>query len=181
LNIFDNHIAIGKILKPAGLKGKVKVTSLSDYPERFFDTKIVKIFDEFNDSFIVNPLTGDFFISVESVEVFGKFFKIKFKEFNSIDESERLRNCIILIPESEKVKIDKGEYFMYELVELEVYEDDRYIGMITKIENYGAQDLLFVESPEGKEYMIPYVDEFILDVDLKNKKINIKSIEGLLD
>ena len=86
-----------------------------------------------------------------------------------------------MIPESEKVEIDKGEYFMYELVELEVYEDDRYIGMVTKIENYGAQDLLFVESPEGKEYMIPYVDEFILDVDLKNKKINIKSIEGLLD
>ena len=120
-------------------------------------------------------------MTVERVESFGKFFKIKFREFDSIDDAEKLKGCLLLIPESERVEIEDDSYYIYELIGLDVYETDILIGKVTSVENYGAQDLLMVKSPTGKEYMIPYIDEFIVDVRLSDKKIMIKSIEGLLD
>ncbi len=181
MSIFDDYIAIGKILKTIGLKGTVKVAPLTDFPERFFQTKVVRIFNEFSGSLFSSPLTGDNIVAVESVELYGKFFKIKLEGFDTIEESEKIKNCLLLVPESERVQIDDDAYFMYELTGLDVYENDKLIGKVIKIENYGAQDILFVKSPAGKEYMIPYVDEFIVNVDAVNKKIFIKSIEGLLD
>ncbi len=181
MSIFDDYIAIGKILKTIGLKGIVKVAPLTDFPERFFQTKVVRIFSEFSGLLFSSPLTGDNIVAVESVELYGKFFKIKLEGFDTIEDSEKLKNCLLLIPESERVQMDDKEYFMYELTDLDVYENDKLIGKVFKIENYGAQDILFVKSPAGKEYMIPYVDEFIVNVDTVNKRIFIKSIEGLLD
>jgi 16S rRNA processing protein RimM len=181
LSIFDDHIAIGKVLKTIGLKGLVKVEPLTDFPDRFLRTKVVKVFNDLNGTLLQNPLTGDFQMTVERVESFGKFFKIKFKGFDSIDDAEKLKGCLLLIPESERVEIEDDSYYIYELIGLDVYETDTLIGQVTSIENYGAQDLLLVKSPSGKEYMIPYIDEFIVEVRLSDKKIMIKSIEGLLD
>ena len=181
MNIFDDNITIGKILKTIGLKGMVKVEAITDFPERFFRTKVVKIFDETDGSLVRSTLTGNDDIQLVSVVSYGKFFKIKLEGFDSVEQSEKLKDCLLLVPVSERVDVDDDVYFLYELTGLDVYENGKYIGYVFKIENYGAQDILFIKSPAGKEFMVPYIDDFIVQVDTVNKKIFIKSIEGLID
>ena len=68
-------------------------------------------------------------------------------------------------------------YFDEELIGLDVVTD-HIIGKVKEIQN-GFQKLIVVEGQ--KEYLIPYVDAFIKNIDINDKKIYINEIEGLID
>ena len=75
----------------------------------------------------------------------------------------------------------KGQYFYCDLEKCDVYFDnDTYIGKVKKIEEYSAYATLRVTKEKHKDVLIPFVKSFILDVNLEEKKIIVKYIEGLL-
>lgn len=166
-------LSIGKILNFHGIKGEVKV-GFSEGAEKFL-TEIDEIYAQRSGSELI-PLTP------ETIRFHKNFALIKFKEINSIDEVMEFKDAFLKAPKS-KIKgfLKEDEFYIDELIGLEAYDQEgNMLGKVSGVSTAKGQDVLFVKDTENKEHMIPFVKEIVPDVNLKEKKLVIKKIEGLI-
>ena len=97
---------------------------------------------------------------------------------NNIDDAEKFRDKIIKIDDDLARKIFENEYRRENLYGIKVYEDNNFLGELTEIIKTGAHDVYVIEN-ESKKILIPAVSEFILDIDLENKIMKVKLIDGM--
>jgi 16S rRNA processing protein RimM len=177
----DQFIFIGKITKTIGIKGAVKVILLTDFPERFLKLKEIQLFDDKKNKLVVNEITKESSFGVFDVQLFISFVRLSIRGYESIEKVTPLLNLLICIDEKKRMKLPKGLHYYYEMVGCDVYEADNLLGTVTKIDNFGCSDILFIKTPKGKEIMIPLLKEFVTKIDVKSKKIDVKLIEGLIE
>lgn len=177
---YKNFITIGKIVKTIGIKGNLKVISLTDFPERFNKLKKVSLYCEASKEFYVNIVDGSLEFKIKECRVFDTYVNIKFKDFETIDESKGLVNQFVMIDEKKRIKLEDGRYYFYELIDSEVFNNGKLIGKVISFVNYGSGDLLNVRHV-GKEVLIPFRNEFVKNIDLVKKRIDVDLIEGFLD
>lgn len=176
----NNFIAIGKIVKTIGIKGNVKIIPLTDYPDRFYKLKKLFLYCEKEEKFFVNRVNEDKEFLLSYCKVFEKYINLKFEGFDSINDSQELVNLIVMIPEKDRLKLEDGNYYFYELIDSDIYDKDVYIGKVLSVLNYGSGDLFNV-SYKGKEILIPFNKEFVKDVNTESKRIDVDLIEGFLE
>ncbi len=100
--------------------------------------------------------------------------------FTSREDSAGLVGSEVLIEKSELPENTPGEYYLFELVGLDAYsEEGAKIGSVTGIMPAGGNDLLQIAAESG-EVLIPVREEFLLEVDLPNKRIVVHLLEGLV-
>lgn len=174
---YQKCLSIGKIVKPIGIKGEVKVISLSDFPERFLKSKSVYLFDEKAGSFVKNNNMGGFDFEIRESSVGNGFFRIGFFGFNMIEDVSALIGSIVMIDEKDRYELKEGSYYYYDLVGLEVFDKGSLIGKVDSVVDYGSGDLFRVVD-EGKEILIPFMKEFVKEIDLKGNRIDVELIEG---
>ena len=163
---------IGYILKPQGLKGEVKIDSVSPYLERYnrLDKVLLKLKD--------NKQT----YSIEKVRISGRFVYIKFSEINSRNEAEVLRKAEILIEEKDLIEPGENEYFIHDLIGCQVISENKdVIGVLTDVVQITSNDVYVVQSSQGNEVLIPATEEVVKQVNIEKKQIIIHVLEGLLD
>ncbi len=177
--MLQDYIFIGKILKASGKKGKFKIYPLTDFRDRFKDIEYVYIYNDTKKEFIKEDNEIKKFI-IKDTNTSGKYIYIIFDNARD-DELKIQSDFYICIEESKRVKLTEGNYYYYELIGCKVYLKDRFIGCVNAIENYGSDDLLVVISDNKKKYYIPMREQFIDKIELKNKNIFIKNVEGLID
>lgn len=175
----DNYIAVGKIVKPIGIKGNLKAIYLTDFPERFSEIEKVYLFDERKNLFYTDKVNPEFVFVISEQKAFDKYLNIKFKGYDSINEISGFINLIIMIDEKDRVKIDEGSYYFYELIGADFFDKGVLIGKVKSIVNYGSGDLFNVETG-SKEVLVPFLKEFIVNIDVKKKRIDADLIDGLL-
>lgn len=173
-------IAIGKIVKTIGIKGNLKIVPLTDFPDRFHRTKKIYLFNEKDSRFHTNEYLGGYDFAITECRVFDKYINVKLDNFNSIESSVKLVNLIMMVNESERVKLNDGSYYLYDLINSDVYDGEKLIGNVISVLNYGSGDLFNVNY-SGKEVLIPFNKEFVKNIDLKKKRIDVRLIEGFLD
>ena len=122
---------IGRILKPQGINGEVKVEPLTDEPNRFFDFKTLTV--------------GARVYKVKSVRVLGGYAYVKFDGVNDRNGAESLRNAFITIERAAAAPLDAGEFYMRRA------DGEEKIGKITRVENFGAADVVSVRLADGKD------------------------------
>ena len=163
---------IGYIVKPQGLKGEVKIDSVSPYLERF--NRLDKVFLKLKE----NKQT----YSIEKVRISGRFAYIKFSEINSRNEAELLRKAEVLIEEKDLIQPGENEYFVHDLIGCQVIsENNDVIGDLTDVVQITSNDVYVVQSSEGVEVLLPATKEVVKQVNIEKKQIIIHVIEGLLD
>lgn len=168
----EDYIYVGKIVGTHALKGEVKVISETDFKDERYQ-KGSRLYLSVNGEMV--PVT------VESHRTHKHFDLLTFEGLHSINDVERYVNSEIYVHTSQLESLEDDEYYYFELMGCTVItEDDVEVGVVTKVVNYGASDLLVVKDDRGKEVMIPFVDEFILEVNLETRTIRIHVIEGLL-
>lgn len=166
-----NKVTVGRIVNTCGLKGEVKVINSSDFiKDRYKKNNTLLVSDEKD----VN-LT----LTISSFRQNDKFIYLKFKEINTIEEAEKLKECYLFIDGDSLKKIDDDTFYYYELLNMEVYYNDKNIGIISEVNDNGAQDLLRVKGKDVN-FLVPFVNDFVEFVDVENKKIILKNLEGLL-
>ena len=80
------------------------------------------------------------------------------------------------------VKLKKNEYFIADLIDMEVVtEDGTYLGVLTEVLQTGANDVYEVKMEHGKSVLIPAIRQCILDVDTEKNKMTVHLLEGLLE
>ncbi len=162
---------IGKIVNKKGLKGEVKILSSSDFKDIRFKKNnqlFLKVDNEYKS------------VTISNWYVHKNFDIVKFKEFNYVDEVESIINFELYGEELEDDVLGEDEFFFEDLLEFEVFENDK-IGKVISIFDQVGKTYLKIEKTNSKTFLLPYVNEFIKEVNLEEKKIIIKSIPGLLD
>ncbi len=88
----------------------------------------------------------------------------------------------LLVTREDAVPLEEGEYFIADLLDLDVYSDeDEKIGVLYDVMQTGANDVYVVKTEEGKEILLPAIDECILDINLEESRMTVHIMEGLLD
>ncbi|MCU0548751.1 MAG: ribosome maturation factor RimM [Leptolyngbya sp. Prado105] len=172
------YLEIGKIVAAQGLKGELRVYPNTDFPERF---------EEPGTRWLLRPNQTE----PEAIELIsGRYldgkglYVIQIQGIGDRNAAEALRDCQILVPESERPELEEGEFHVADLLGLSVYDQasQEFIGTVINVIPSG-HDLLEVkkDTPEGKTILIPFVEAIVPIVDLEQRRIEITPPPGLLD
>jgi 16S rRNA processing protein RimM len=168
----EEFVVIGQVGRPHGLKGEVKVSLLTDFPERF----------EENDRFLIRfPDAHTEWMSDAAHRWQGNNLLIRFEGTDSREAAEKLRGATVEIERSACHELPEGEFYIADLIGLRVRtEQGDRIGVLKDVIQQGLQDLYLVQNG-SREIFIPAVREFVTKIDLETGEIVINPIEGLLD
>ena len=102
---------------------------------------------------------------------------LKFKDCNSIEEAENLRNMYVLVRRTDLEDLPEGVYYIADLIGLEVYTDEgELLGKVDDIYSTGANDIYVVKDEMGKTKLLPGIDEVIKETNLEEGKILVHLI-----
>lgn len=162
---------LGKITKKHGFKGNLILHLETDEPEMYQDMESVFI--------EVNGILVPFFFETIGPHSKGKLL-VKFEDV-SAEEAEKLVNHLIYLPMEELPELDGNDFYYHEIIGYAVIDADQgNIGHIQDVNDSGVQALFEIEF-NGKEILIPIVDEWILEVNREEKFIKIETPDGLID
>jgi len=163
----DEKIQIGKIVNAVGLRGEVKVYNYSD-PDRYDNIKSL--------------LVEDKRYNVKSVRYQANMVILKLEGVNDRNAAETLKDKYLYVFESELPELPEDTYYIRDLVGMDVVdEENNKVGVLCDVIQNSAQDVYEIQLENGKKGYIPGVSNFILNIDLDNKVIKVRLIEGLLD
>ncbi len=167
----ENYLRVGVISTTHGIRGEVKVYPTTDDITRFKDLK--EVFLDTGKALLQ--------LEIEGVKFFKQTAILKFKGIDNINDVEKYRGKDLLINRDNAVDLEEGEYFIFDLLDsMVVTEDGKELGILTEVLTTAANDVYVVKTPEGKELLIPYIDECVLNIDIENKKILVHLMDGLL-
>lgn len=168
-------IDIAKLGRSVGLKGELKIYLLTDFPEQFKRGSKFKVDDK--------ELIVEYYSPKRGV--------IKFRGIDEQLEAKKLTNKIITstIEETKKnCQLNKDEFFWFDVIGCEVFENGKKIGKIKEIQRLPSSDYIIIETAKelikdkkAKSFMLPFIDKFIEDVDIESKKIFVKDALDILD
>ena len=163
------YIKVGKIVNTHGIKGCVKCLSLTDDIERF---------DELE--YIYTEKDG------KKRKINNAWYKkdivyLQLEDIDDINIAESFRNTFISIFDDQLRELSDDSYYLFDLEGMEVYSTDgEYIGKISIVYQTGANDVYEIVNKD-KSFLIPAVKDVVKEVNLKEKKMVIHVIEGLLE
>jgi 16S rRNA processing protein RimM len=167
-------VTLGKIVNVRGLKGELKIMSLTDFSaQRYKKGKEITLHNEDSD----HQLT----MKVKSFFKTGNLDFVQFEELRDVDQARLYIGYYLKIPVSELKKLAKDSYYYHELLGCNVFVGQQLIGLVAKIDDLGAQQLLRIKPHVGgKDILVPFVAHFLEKVNVKDKEIVIRNLEGLI-
>jgi len=165
-----NLFSIGRIVKPHGVKGKMKVEYFGDDLRRFFS---------YREIFIQNEASG--LESYEILEVVPQPPRLilRLKGIEKIEETEPLIGKEIFIEKEALPELEEGEYYWADLLGMEVEtQEGKRIGKVKEIFPTGAHDVYVVEGRRG-EIFLPAIEGVIQSINLKKRVMKVVRMEGL--
>ncbi len=162
---------IGQIVNTFGIKGFVKVKPFTDDITNFETLKKV---------FILNKKQKNEY-EIEEVKEHKNMVLIKFKGVDTIEQAELLRNSYIVISRKDTKELEEDRYYIVDLLGLEVFTDEgTLLGNVEDIYNTGSNDIYVVKNDLGKQILLPAISDVIKQIDIKNNKIIVHLIKGLI-
>ena len=167
------RLVVGRIGKAQGLKGEVTVEVRTDDPEARFARGAVLQTDPAGRG----PLT------VERMRMQGPRLILGFAGIEDRTRAESLRNTLLVAEvDPDELSDDPDEFFDHQLVGLRVETvDGRRVGVVREMIHLPAQDLFAVRRADGREVLIPFVADFVPEVDLAARTVRIDPPPGLLE
>jgi len=162
------RVAVGMINAAWGLKGHVKVTPLTSNPDRLaVDAELL--------------IRGQRRRVLEHVEPYG-YPILRFEGYPDRTAAEALRGEVIEIEEDELRELPPGEYYVDDLVGMDVVmPDGEAVGRLVDVLSTGANDVYVVRRLGARDVLIPAIANVVLDVDVAGKRMTIDPLPGLLE
>lgn len=164
-------VLLGKVAKPHGIRGEVKIYPYSGQPENFLEYKSVYL-----------ALSGEkdlVSFLIKKCRVQGKFALLGLDGCTTRNRAEELVDAEVWLTRQELPDLDFSEYYWRDLDGKMVVTDDGHeLGEITDIFDTGAHDVIRVFG-NGQEYLVPFHESFIVRMDKDKVVLNLPP--GLLD
>lgn len=168
----EEFLRVGVITSTHGVRGEVKVFPTTDDVNRFKKLKSV----------LLDTGKEKIALKIEHVKFFKNMVILKFEGLNNMNDVEMWRQKDLLIRREQAVKLSPDENFIVDLIGLKVVTDTgEWLGTMTDVIQTGANDVYCVESPKGKEILLPAIRDCILSVDLEKQEMLVHVLDGLLD
>ncbi|MEW9869910.1 ribosome maturation factor RimM [Arthrobacter sp. HS15c] len=165
------QLQVARIGKPHGIRGEVTVQVLTDAPaDRFVP----------GTEFVVEPASvGP--LTVVSARWNKDILLLAFDGIETRNEAETLRGAKLFIETEELDEDDDEGWYEHELVGLEARVGSQVVGKIAALHTMPVQDLLVVEAPDGKEILIPFVEQIVPEVNVAEGFVLLTPPDGLFD
>ncbi|NLJ58580.1 MAG: ribosome maturation factor RimM [Tissierellia bacterium] len=164
-----DYIKVGKIVNTHGVKGGLKCMPMTDYMERFEELKYVFTEKDHKKR------------EINKVWYHKGMVYLQLENINDMNTAQLFKDTYISILEDQLRELPEDSYYLFDLEGMEVYSNQGdYIGKITEIYQTGANDVYQLKN-KGKSYLIPAVKEVVKEVNVRDKKMIINVIEGLLE
>lgn len=165
----QKRFEVGQIVNTFGIKGEVKVTPFTDDINRF--DSLEKVY--------VKTKKEEKLYNIENVRYHKNMVLLKLENVNTMEDAEMLRNAFLEIDREEAIPLEKGTYFIADLIGLDVYTDEQeFLGKVEDIYNTGSNDIYVVKNELGKQILLPGIEEVIKEVKLDDRII-VHLIPGL--
>ncbi len=166
----EDMLQVGVITSPHGVHGEVKVYPTTDDNRRF--KKLKDCYIDTGKAQIPAVCTG------------CKFFKnmviLKFQGYDNPDAVEGFRQCPIMVTRENAVPLEKDECFITDIIQSEILDENgKKLGVLTDVLTTNANDVYVVKKPDGKELLLPVIKQVVKKIDVVNKKITVRLMEGL--
>ncbi len=162
------YVLVGKIVNTHGLKGEVRILSDFKYKERVFVPNMKIYIGKGKKEEII-----------KSYRHHKMFEMIMINGYENINEVLKYKGEYVFINRDDLI-LRENEYLDEELINLNVYMDNKLVGIVKRIDKH-SKNCLFVVQNNGKDYLIPYNFDIILGINIKEKRIDIENIKGLID
>lgn len=163
---------IGKIVKKHGFKGEVVLRLDTDIPEAYQEME--SLFLQRAEAMV------PFFIQRSSLS--GQFLRMKLEGVDTEADAEKLLRSEAYLPMDCLPQLGEGQFYYHQIEGYRAVDasSDREIGTIKRVDDTSVQALFVIER-QGREVLVPVVDDFIEKVDKKGRTIRLRLPEGLLD
>ncbi len=171
----DNQLIIATIGKTHGIKGYLKLHWDSDFREQIYKKNI----------------WDSSFGKLEIMNYNHESELIRFIGFDSKEKAEQLTNHKLFSSKDESrelCELSKNEFFWFDLIGLNVIENGNILGIVSSIERITITDYLVIQTTEElvktklpKSFLLPYINEYILDVNLDTKSIFVVGGKDILE
>lgn len=168
-----DRVVLAEIARPRGVRGELLAISQTDVPGRIENLKRAHA---------RLPDGSDIEVEISKAWPYRGDWVLKFAGVDSMDDAQRFRGADIWVPITERASLPEGEVFRSDLIGCTVVEasSGRRLGAVTNWQQYGGPLLLGMEV-DGREVLIPFVDEICRTVDLDGRVIGVDLPEGLLE
>ncbi|HIP13501.1 MAG TPA: 16S rRNA processing protein RimM [Arcobacter sp.] len=171
-------IYIAKIGKTVGLKGQMKIHIDTDFPQQFKKGAVL----------ITHKKQS---LTIETINTTSK--TIKFEGIDTIEDAQKYTNSQLFTTQEDTVKnckLEEKQFFWFDMIDCNIYEDDKLLGCITDVHRYPIDDYLEIQTDKSmlesndelsKTFLLPYNDTYILEVDIDKKTILVKDAQDILE
>lgn len=166
------YLAVGRITGPHGIRGEVKVESMTDFPERFARGSRVYL-GSGTDDLAARP------VEIMAARQHRGVMLVKLNIVPDRNVAETLRGQYLLIPEAEAMPLGEHENYAHDLIGLRVETTTgEVLGELKEIVFTRANDVYVVEGPSG-EVLVPALRDVVLEVNLPARKMTVALPAGL--
>ena len=166
----EQFLQVGVISSTHGIRGEVKVFPTTDDAARF--KKLKKVF--------LDTGRDRMELEIQSVRFFKQFVIVKFKGIDNINDIEKYRGKSLTVPRQDAVKLEKDEYYIADLIGMDVFTDEGHFGTLKDVMETGANEVYIVDSDDHGDVLVPAIRECILVVDVEGGKMKIRLLDGLI-
>jgi len=174
----DHVVRVARVGKPHGIRGEVTVELFTDSPETRFRKDNILIVRAREGSTELFPE-----LTVEKARWNKNIMLLKFAEFSDRNTAESLRNSE-LYAEPEESTVDEDGWYADDLIGLSIHQDgfeNPSLGEVSGLITGDAQDLLEIRLSDGREVLLPFVEEIVPEIDEERGAIVITPPPGLLE
>jgi 16S rRNA processing protein RimM len=160
-------LAVGRVIRPHGIKGDLTMKVLTDFPERLRPGRTVYIGDE-HQPFQIN-----------SARPHGQTLMIKFKGIDNREQAATYGGQTVFVQTEKVPRLPEGEYYFHQLLGLTVIDEKgQVLGTLDSILETRANDVYIIKTPDGSDLLLPAVEnEVILGVDLERREMRVRPPE----
>ena len=162
-----SKIEIGKIVNTHGVRGDVKINPFMDDTEAFREFKYLYINDKK--------------VAVKGVKFVKRNPIVSLEGTDTVEKAELLRNTPVYIDEEMLPELTDNEFYIKDILNLNVETTDgEFLGKITDVFKTGSNDVYEILKDDGKKFLIPAISQVVKEINVKEKKVVIELLEGLI-
>lgn len=163
------YVYVGKIVSTHGIKGEIRIISDFEFKDKAFvvDKKIY-----------LGSEKREFII--KSYRKHKNYDMITLEGFSDINLVLPFMKELVYIKE-EDLCLEDNEYLDESLIGLDIYYNDEHLGKIVEIFSPSPNRKVIRFNKDGKNYLVPYVPNFVKKIDLSNRKVLLYNMEGVLE
>lgn len=168
----EDYIYIGRVANTHGVKGMMKILPTTDDPKRF---------ELLNEVYFEDAKGKTEKFKIKNIKYQKQFVLLQVEGIDDMNTAELYKQSIVKIPKELALPLEDDEYYISDLIGLEVYtEDGNRLGDLKDIIFTGSNEVYVVDNGTKNGLLIPAIKDCIKEVDIDNNKIVVSLLEGLI-